>query len=180
MRPSRAFVLVSVFSLLSALALAQLPPPAPAPRPAQEPPPPPAPPAPTAPAFDADVVVAEIRAFYDEYWKAWDDRNTQSVANGLAGEFVQYMPAPARGVLQADKPTAVANVDRFFQAVEGRDTLWVRTLLSVVPRSTTEAVAAVRIDFTLVDSGSQVELSVETLKKGADGRWRLVRKWTER
>lgn len=146
----------------------------------QPPPPPPAPAAPLAAGFDADAVTGEVRAFYADYWKAWDNRDTQAVANGLAGEFVQYLPGTPKGVLQADKPAAVANVERFFASVHGQQTLWGRSLLAVVPRSPTEAIAAVRNDFTLVDDGGETEITLEVLRKGADGRWRIVRKWSEK
>jgi len=177
-------VLVLAGACLAVPGGAQLPPPAPQPAP-QQPPPPPKPAPAQAPAqspadFDADAVVEEVKTFYTGYWKAWDDRNLQGVAAGLSGEFVQYMVVPQRGLVQADKPTAVAGVNNFLIAMQGREMAWGRNLLSVVPRSATEAVAAVRNDFTLYNGGGEVELSLEVLRKASDGRWRIVRKWSEK
>lgn len=141
---------------------------------AQEPPP-----TAPAPAVDAEDVAAEVNQFYAEYWRAWDDRDVIAIANALSKDFVSLSYAP-QGVVQVDKPGAVAGLRRFFDAVRGKDTIWGRSLLSVVPRSATEAVAAVRNDFSLRDEGTESELTLEVLRKGSDNRWRLVRKWSER
>ena len=144
----------------------------------QEPPPPP-PDQPPAPGVDAEAIVQEVQAFYAEYRQAWDERNTAAIANHLAGDFVAYQYSP-QGVVQIDKVTSVAGVQRFFDTLGSRETMWVRSVLAVVPRSSTEAVAAVRNDFSLRQGGGEVELTLEVLRKGSDGRWRLVRKWSER
>lgn len=142
----------------------------------QEPPPPDQPPAPS---VDAEAIVREVQAFYAEYRQAWDERNTAAIANHLAGDFVAYQYSP-QGVVQIDKVTSVAGVQRFFDTLSSRETMWTRSVLAVVPRSPTEAVAAVRNDFSLRQGGGDVELTLEVLRKGKDGRWRLARKWSER
>ena len=141
---------------------------------AQEPPPA----APT-PTVDAEDVATEVHEFYVEYWKAWDDRDVIAIANALSKDFISLSFTP-QGVVQVDKPGAVAGLRRFFDAVHDKQTIWGRSLLSVVPRSATEAVAAVRNDFSLRDEGTESELTLEVLRKGTDNRWRLVRKWSER
>ncbi|MGH9805430.1 MAG: DUF4440 domain-containing protein [Candidatus Acidiferrales bacterium] len=138
---------------------------------AQEPPP--------APVVDAEDVAAEVHEFYREYWKAWDDRDIVAIANALSKDFISLSHAP-QGVVQVDKPGAVAGLRRFFETVHDKETIWGRSLLSVVPRSPTEAIAAVRNDFSLREQGTESELTLEVLRKGPDNRWRLVRKWSER
>lgn len=133
----------------------------------------------TPPARDEDEIAAEIDTFYREYWKAWDDRDALAIANYLAKDFVHLSPAP-QGVMQVAKPEAVAGIHRFFEDVRGRETVWGRRLLSVVPRSPTEAIVAVRNDFSLPGVVRETELTLEVLRKGPDARWRLVRKWSER
>lgn len=139
------------------------------------------PPSTTAPAaFDADAVVQEINDFYTDYWKAWNQRDLEHVAASLDPEFVGFQYVAPQGVVQLDKEAALASIRQFFEAVRGQETIWSRNLLSVVPRSGDEAVAAVRNDFTLLEAGGEAELTLEVVRKGADGRWRLVRKWTEK
>lgn len=148
----------------------------------QEPPPPAPPqsPAPPQRGFDADAVVQEVQAFYAEYRRAWDERDTLAIANCLAGDFTAYQYVEPQGLVRLDKPGAVSGVGQFFEAVRGRETLWSRSVLAVVPRSATEAVVAVRNDFSLREGGGEAELTVEVLRKGRDARWRIVRKWTEK
>lgn len=138
---------------------------------AQEPPP---------QGFDADAVVEEIHAFYADYWKAWEEGDLEGVAAGLAPEFSGYLYAAPQGVVRWDKEAVLAGVRQFFDAVRDRETLWSHNLLTVVPRSASEAVAAVRNDFSLYEAGGEVEVTLEVLRKEPAGRWRLVRKWSEK
>ena len=138
------------------------------------------PPPPPSAGFEAEAVVQEVHAFYADYWKAWDQRRLDGVAAGLAPDFVGLMYVAPQGVVQLDRDTAVAGVRQFFDAVRGQETLWGRSLLAVIPRSSTEALAAVRNDFSLRERGGEVELTIEVLRKGSDGRWRLARKWSEK
>jgi hypothetical protein len=123
------------------------------------------PPEPAAPAFDAGVVAGEVQEFYASYRQAWDDRDPEAVN--------------PHGVVKVDRKAAVAGVERFFEAVRRRDVLWRRSVLSIEPRSATEAMAVVRNDFSLAPAG-EVELALEVLRKGKDGRWQLVRRWSEK
>lgn len=138
------------------------------------------PPAAATPGFDADAVAQEVHSFYVDYWKAWDKRDPDAVAGSLAPDFVALTYVEPQGAVQVDRAAAIAGVRNFFEAVHQRDTLWRRSLLSVVPRSGTEAMAAVRNDFSLEDSVAETELSLEVLHKGPDGRWRLLRRWSEK
>jgi ketosteroid isomerase-like protein len=133
-----------------------------------------------APPFDADTVSEEVQRFYTEYWRAWDQRDADAVAAHLAEDFVALSYAGAQGVVQADRSTAVAGIREFFAAVRDRETLWGRGLLSVVPRSETEALAAVRYDFSLKEAGGEIQLNLDVLRKEPDGHWRLLRQWSEK
>ena len=167
---ARNVVLLLVMTLWTASAVAQ-----------QPPGPPPAYPPPGAQAKEdqREDVRAQINAFYAEYWRAWEARDLTGVANALAAEFraLQYL-AP-QGVVELDKSAAVGGVHRFFEAIQKQEVAWNRSLLAIVPRSETEAAAAVRTDF-LFPGGGETELTLEIVRKFPDGRWRLVRKWSEK
>jgi hypothetical protein len=137
------------------------------------------PPEPAAPAFDAGVVAGEVQEFYASYRQAWDDRDPEAVSAHLAADFVTFSHQDPHGVVKVDRKAAVAGVERFFEAVRRRDVLWRRSVLSIEPRSATEAMAVVRNDFSLAPAG-EVELALEVLRKGKDGRWQLVRRWSEK
>lgn len=161
-------ILVSAFLLVL--------PPAPISSGGQQPPPPA-----SRPAFDAEAVVREVNAFYAEYWKAWENRDLDRVAAALDPEFIGYAYVAPTGVVQANQEAAVAGVRQFFDSVRGRETLWGRSVLAVVPRSPTEAIVAVRNEFFFFAGGSnEIEITIEVLRRGADGRWRLRRKWSEK
>jgi hypothetical protein len=137
------------------------------------------PPAPATAGFDAEAVTGEVRAFYASYHQAWDNRDANAIGAHLAADFNGYLYREPQGVLRMDKAAAMASVRSFFGAVRGKDALWRRAILSIEPSSATEAIAAVRNDFSLGSRG-ETELAVEVLRKGADGHWRLVRRWSEK
>jgi len=142
---------------------------------AQEPPP-------AQPSAEAEVqrVIEEVNAFYREYWRAWDERDVKKISESLDEGFVSYLHVSGR-VMQANKEASVEGVRQFMDSVRGKQTLWNRSLLTVAPRSATEVTAAVRSDFSVVDTTvGEIEVTLEVLRRGADGRWRLVRKWSER
>ncbi len=128
---------------------------------------------------EVQATVEEVNAFYAAYWKAWDNRDPNAIGAALAADFQSLAPGP-RGVVQSDKTQALADIRRFFAALGQRETIWTRSLLAVVPSSSAEAVVAVRNDFALADVARETELTLEVVRKGADGRWRLLRKWSER
>ncbi len=138
------------------------------------------PPGQLAPAIEVDTLDEQIQRFYTDYWKAWDERDADGVAAHLAPEFVVLTYTDPQGVVRADRDAAVAAIRHFFEAVGDRETLWGRSLLSIVARSETEAVAAVQTEFLLEEAGRETDLSLEVLRKGPEGGWRLVRRWSER
>jgi hypothetical protein len=148
----------------------------------QQPPgPPPALPLPGGQAKEdqREDVRAQISAFYGEYWRAWEAGDLTGVANALAAEFRALQYLPSQGVVELDKSASVGGVHHFFGAIQKQEVAWNRSLLAIVPRSETEAVAAVRTDF-LLPGGGETELTIEIVRKFPDGRWRLVRKWSEK
>lgn len=136
-------------------------------------------PEPAAEAPDAESVKQEINEFYNQYWAAWDSREPNAVAAFLATDFVGLSYGP-QGVLRTDKTGAVAGIRRFFDAVGEREMLWGRRVLAIEPQSATQALAAVRNDFALRNAGGEIELTLEVVQKGPDGRWKLARKYSER
>ncbi len=50
----------------------------------------------------------------------------------------------------------------------------------MLPRSPEDVIVVVRSDFLWVDAGGQTEISLEVVQKDAEGRWRIVRKASER
>lgn len=140
---------------------------------------PPAPLPPAQPAFDPAQVEAAVREFYAAYWRAWEMQDVAALSTLIARDYTGTTYVPGFGVVTDDYKRALAAVEAFFKAVEGQQKAWSRNLLTTVVRGETEAVAAVRTGF--VGAGSaQSEVSLEVLRKGADGQWRLVRRWSEK
>ena len=170
----RTLIEAALLVLLVPLLSLPQPPPAPAPSP---------PPAPEG--GEVQAVIGEVNAFYAAYWKAWDNHDANAIGAALADDFQNLAPGPPaggvgpQGVVQSDKTHALADIRRFFEAVGNRNAIWTRSLLAAVPSSPTEAMVAVRNDFALADVARETELTLEVVRKGADGRWRLVRKWSE-
>ncbi|HXE75605.1 MAG TPA: hypothetical protein VNN18_08225 [Candidatus Xenobia bacterium] len=133
-----------------------------------------------APVVTPQSVLDEVNTFYAGYWKAWDDRDIKSIEAGLDPEFLAYLYAAPQGLMQANKEASMDGVRQFFDSVRGQQTQWRRTLLTVEPRSSTEVIAAVRNEFALLGAGGEIEITVEVVRRGADGRWRLLRKWSEK
>ena len=132
------------------------------------------------PTVSAQAVIDEVNTFYAGYWKAWDDRDIKSIEAGLDTDFVSYLYVAPQGLMQANKEASMAGVRQFFDSVRGQQTLWRRTVLTVEPRSAAEVIVAVRNEFSLMGAGGETEITIEVVRRGADGRWRLWRKWSEK
>ncbi len=135
---------------------------------------------PAPPAFDAEAVVDEVNSFYAAYWNAWNQASLAEVDHSLAPEFEAFSYGASGRILRADRKTALDGIGQFFSLLKERQILWGRSLLSVVPQSATQAIAATRSDFSLMDAPAEVELTLDVLRKGEDGRWRLARRWSEK
>ncbi|MFQ5926682.1 MAG: hypothetical protein ACE5MH_04525 [Terriglobia bacterium] len=134
-------------------------------------------PAPTA--FDPAPVEAAVRAFYADYWRAWEAGDREALAKLISPSYTGTFYVPGTGVVHDDYTRALAAVGVFFDAVRGQQMAWSRNLLSIMVRNEQEAVAALRTGFLGVRS-AQSELSLEVIRKEADGQWRLVRRWSEK
>ncbi|MFQ5818161.1 MAG: hypothetical protein ACE5H2_09455 [Terriglobia bacterium] len=134
---------------------------------------------PAPPAFDPAPVEAAVREFYAAYWRAWETHDRNALANLIARDFVSTAYLPGTGLVHDDYARALAAVGIFFDAVRGQQMAWNRNLLSIMVRSEEEAVAALRTGFVRAGS-AQSELSLEVIRKEADGQWRLVRRWSEK
>lgn len=132
------------------------------------------------PAVSPQEVIDEVNAFYAAYWKAWDERDIKRIEAGLDADFLSYLYVPPQGLMQANKEASMAGVRQFFDSVRGQQTLWRRTLLTVEPRNAAEVIVAVRNEFSLMSAGGETEITIEVVRRGADGRWRLLRKWSEK
>lgn len=132
------------------------------------------------PTVSAQTVINEVNAFYVDYWKAWDDRDTKSIEAGLDTDFVSYLYVAPQGLMQANKEASMAGVRQYFDSVRGQQTLWRRTVLTMEPRSAAEVIVAVRNEFSLMGAGGETEITIEVVRRGAEGRWRLARKWSEK
>jgi len=137
-------------------------------------------PEPASPGVDPEGIMNEVNGFYASYRQAWDDHDPEAVSAHLAPDFVSYSFQAPHGVVKVSRAVAVAGLQRFFEGVRQRDVLWRRSVLSIELRSPDEAMAAVRNDFSMAGSGGETELALEVLHKGSDGRWQLVRRWSEK
>lgn len=138
------------------------------------------PPAPAPPAgFDPTPVEAAVREFYAAYWRAWEIRDRAALTDQLSREYVGMSYVPGKGMAQDDYTRALAAINTFFDAIRGQPTAWNRNLLTILVRKEDEAVVAVRTGF--VGAGTaQSEVSLEVVRREADGRWRLLRRWSEK
>ncbi len=120
-----------------------------------------------------------IRDFYARYWAAWEALDQDALTGLISRDYTATTFVPGRGVVQDDYPRALAAVAAFFDTVRGQQMAWSRNLLSIMVRSETEAVVAIRTGFVLGALG-QSELSLEVVRREADGQWRLLRRWSEK
>lgn len=134
---------------------------------------------PTPPAAELSPAEKAIRDFYTQYWAAWEAHDPAALGKLISRDYTATTFVPSRGVVQDDYPRALAAVAAFFDAVRGQQMAWSRNLLSIMVRSETEAVAAIRTGFVVGGLG-QSELSLEVVRREADGQWRLVRRWSEK
>ncbi|MBI4462136.1 MAG: hypothetical protein HY653_04445 [Acidobacteria bacterium] len=137
------------------------------------------PPPPAPPAIDPAPVEAAVREFYAAYARAWETADRAALADLLSREYLGMSYVPGKGMAQDDYTRALAAINVFFDAIRGQPTAWNRALLTIMVRKENEAVVAVRTGF--VGAGTaQSELSLEVVRREADGRWRLLRRWSEK
>lgn len=136
--------------------------------------------APAAPPQEGAQLVEEINRFYAAYWQAWQSRDLAGLEKSLADDFLLQMHIAGQGVVRLDKQAAVESARQFFAALGDRQAAWSHSVMALIPRGPDEAIVAVRSDFSWTPGSGQIELSLDVLRKGSDGRWRLLRKSIER
>lgn len=134
---------------------------------------------PAPPAWEPLPVEKAVHDFYRQYWAAWEALDHAALAELISREYTGSTFVPGIGIVHDDYARALAAVASFFESIRGQQMAWSRNLLSIMVRSETEAVAAIRTGFVLPGLG-QSELSLEVLRQEADGQWRLVRRWSEK
>lgn len=127
-----------------------------------------------------DDVLREVNDFYVAYWQAWEEKDLEGVSSRLTENFTLLSHVPGQGPVQVGKESALASVRQFFTAAEGQQIIWRHAILSMLPRTPGDVIVVVRSDFLWVDAGGQTEVSLEVVQKDAEGRWRIVRKASER
>jgi uncharacterized protein (TIGR02246 family) len=127
-----------------------------------------------------DAARREVNDFYAAYWQAWEEKDLEGVSSRLAENFTLLSYVPGQGPVQVGKEAAVASVRQFFAAAKDQQIIWRHSILSVLPRTPEDVIVVVRSDFLWVDTGGQTEVSLEVVQKDAEGRWRIVRKASER
>lgn len=135
--------------------------------------------APAPPAVELLPGEKAVHDFYRQYWAAWEALDHAALAQLISRDYTGTTFVPGRGIVHEDYTRALAAVATFFETIRGQQMAWSRNLLSIMVRSETEAVAAIRTGFVLLGLG-QSELSLEVLRREADGQWRLVRRWSEK
>ena len=134
---------------------------------------------PAPPAWERLPVEKAVHDFYQQYWAAWEALDHAALAELISCDYAGSTFVPGTGIVHDDYSRALAAVASFFDTIRGQQMAWSRNLLSIMVRSETEAVAAIRTGFVLPGLG-QSELSLEVLRQEADGQWRLVRRWSEK
>lgn len=127
-----------------------------------------------------DAALREVNDFYVAYWQAWEEKDLEGVSSRLTENFTLLSHVPGQGPVQVGKESALASVRQFFAAAEGQQIIWRHAILSMLPRTPGDVIVVVRSDFLWVDAGGQTEVSLEVVQKDAEGRWRIVRKASER
>jgi len=125
----------------------------------------------------------ELGAFHRRYWRAWDLCDLGGTAECLDEDFAGTFAGPQGvPVLEVDRDGALAMIAASFAQARGQQAAWRRTGLLVLQRAPGEAVAAMRVDclFAAHPDWNNAELTVESYRRGADGRWRIARVHSER
>ncbi len=124
-----------------------------------------------------------LAAFQRRYWAAWDACDLEATAECLDADFSGTFAGPAgQAVLVLGRAETLAMVAAFFARVRGERASWRRSGLLPLHRGGDEAAVAMRVECRFPDhpAWDNAELTVETYRRGVDGRWRLWRAHSER
>ena len=135
--------------------------------------------APASAPFDPSSVEAAVREFYVAYWRAWEATDRKTLASLISRDFTGTTFVPGTGVIADNYERTLAGLEQFFDTVRGQQMAWNRSLLTILVRNADEAVVAVRLGFVGLGT-AQSEVSLEVVRKEADGHWRLLRRWSEK
>jgi len=131
------------------------------------------------PPFDPTPVEAAVREFYVAYWRAWEATDRKTLASLISRDFTGTTFVPGTGVVADNYERTLAGLEQFFDTVRGQQMAWNRSLLTILVRNADEAIVAVRLGFVGLGT-AQSEVSLEVVRKEADGHWRLLRRWSEK
>lgn len=125
----------------------------------------------------------DLPAFQRSYWAAWDAADLVAMAACLDEDFAGSFSGPAGSeTLRVDRAGVLALMEASFDRSRGERALWRRGGVTWLLRGPHEAVAALRVDALFPDhpEWNNAELTLETYRRGADGRWRIRRVHSER
>ena len=125
----------------------------------------------------------DLAAFHRRYFAAWDACDLDATAACLAPDFGGTFAGPGDApLLQVDRAGALTLIGASFAQARGEHGGWRRSGVLLLRRSPTEAVAAMRVDcaFPAHPDWNNAELTIETYRRGEDGRWRILRLHSER
>ncbi len=125
----------------------------------------------------------DLAAFHRRYWEAWDAYDLDGVAacldDDFHGTFLGPDDAPA---WQGDRPGVLEMLRATFAQYRQARGGWRRSGVEVLERGAVEAAAAMRVECLFPDhpEWNNSELTLESYRRGADGRWRISRAHCER
>jgi|GEM_PF-6519577 len=125
----------------------------------------------------------DLTAFQRAYWTAWDGADVAAVAACLDDAFCGTFSGPEGSeTLKVDRAGVLALMEASFDRSRGSRARWRRSGVVWLQRGPREAVAALRVDALFPDhpEWNNAELTLETYRRGPDGRWRILRAHSER
>jgi hypothetical protein len=134
-------------------------------------------------ARSGDAAPEELAAFQRRYWAAWDGCDLEATAECIDEDFAGTFAGPAGApLLEVDRAGVLELIRASFDRARGERAGWRRSGLLVLRRGSDEAAAAMRVDclFPAHPEWSNAEITVESYRRRADGRWRICRVHSER
>jgi hypothetical protein len=122
-------------------------------------------------------------AFQARYFAAWDACDLEATAECLAADFRGTFGAPAPEDAEVlDRAQTLARVHAFFARIRDEGARWRRSAVTWLRRGPDEAVCAMRVEcvFPQRPEWNNAELTLETYRRGDDGRFRIARVTSER
>ncbi len=122
-------------------------------------------------------------AFQARYFAAWDAADLEGTADCLDAAFSGSFAGPGAGPAEVlDRAGALERIAEFFVRAAPEEPRWRRTGLVWLRRGPDEAVCAMRVEcrFPRHPEWNNAELTLESYRRGEDGRFRIVRASSER